>query len=90
MPQQLTREAYIDILRKHGRRVANRVALATMPVAGRTLADFYACYASEEGLPVNEVAKTAMIAAFDPAGWMVYYEKPIYTLADEPPTNTPT
>jgi hypothetical protein len=86
----LTHEQYIDALKKHGRRVANRLVLSTMPVAGRKLADFYACYGEESGLPANEVSRTSMSAVFDPAGWMVYYEAPVYSLWSEPPKAEPT
>ena len=85
----LTREAYIEALKKHGRRVANRLALASLPVAGRSLDDFYACYGPETALPEGETAKTDMVYLFDPAGWFVYYEAPDYTQWPEPPKNEP-
>ena len=81
----LTAEQYIEVLKQHGRRVANRVALAAMPVVGRSLADFYMCYAPEESLPPHEIAKTDMVYIFDPSGWFVYYEESGYDLWPEPP-----
>lgn len=70
----MTPEQYIDILVQHGRRVANRVVLADMSLAKRTLSDFYACYGSELLLErQSEVCQTNMARLFDPTGWFVYY-----------------
>jgi hypothetical protein len=83
----MTKEEYIKILKQHGRRVANRVALASMPSSvGKSLADFYMCYAPEDDLPSSEHARTNMINVFDPTGWHLYYTGPKYDLWPEPPT----
>jgi len=81
----LTRDKYIEVLRRHGRRVANRVALASMTPRGRTLTDFYACYSPEADLPDHEKCSTDLIHMFDPSGWFVYYTGPRYDLHPEPP-----
>lgn len=82
----MTREEYIKILKQHGRRVANRAALASMTgSAGKTHDDFYACYAPEDDLPSSEHARTPLIDMFDPTGWFLYYTGPRYDLWPEPP-----
>jgi len=86
----MTPERYIEILVRHGRRVANRVVLASMPVAGRGLDDFYECYGDESELPEKEQSTTGMAHVFDPAGWFVYYTNPDYSLWPEPTHNDPT
>lgn len=70
----MTREEYIAILAKHGRRVANRVALIDVEVGKRGLDDFYACYGAELTLKVSEVCRTGLSSAFDPTGWHTYYD----------------
>ncbi len=88
----MTKEEYIAVLKQHGRRVANRVALASMSgSAGRTLADFYMCYAPEDDLPSYEHARTNMIHQFDPTGWHLYYTGPgLDSLHPEPPKTEQT
>ena len=87
----ITPAKYIEVLKKHGRRVANRVALASMPVVGRTLYDYYACYAPEEDLPEKEQCVTGMSAMFDPDGWFIYYDSsPRYDLWPEAPPQEQT
>ncbi|PMS29645.1 hypothetical protein B0G57_1448 [Trinickia symbiotica] len=67
-------QEYRDILKAHGRRVANRAAFASLPKnSERTLDDFYACYGPEDRLPEHERCTTGMIQRFDPAGWRHLY-----------------
>ncbi len=81
----LTRDKYIEVLRRHGRRVANRVALASVRSTERSLADFYACYAPEDTLPEHERCLTGFTAMFDPVGWFAYYTDNALDLWPEPP-----
>jgi hypothetical protein len=46
-------EEYRDALVTHGRRVANRLALAATPMRLRVLQDFYACYAPESAARIG-------------------------------------
>lgn len=82
-------EEYRDALFTHGRRVANRLVLASLPLRGRVLSDFYACYAPEGAdgertvdrtgdrpstdLPERERCVTGLIRKFDPSGWFAHY-----------------
>ncbi|MBB4515834.1 hypothetical protein [Paraburkholderia fungorum] len=79
---------YRRILVEDGRRVANRVAYASLGRGEETsLGDFYAMYSDERSLPENERCKTRAIADFDPVGWSCFYNNhpaskysPIYLL----------
>ncbi len=84
----LTKDKYIEVLRRHGRRVANRVALAEMAPKNLSLDDFYHCYAPEDDLPDSEKCLTGFIAMFDPTGWFVYYSSERYPLHPEPPKDS--
>jgi hypothetical protein len=66
-------EDYRDALFTHGRRVANRLVLASLPLRQRTLSDFYACYSPQDGLPEHERCVTGLINKFDPAAWHLHY-----------------
>ncbi|MEJ8856362.1 hypothetical protein WKW79_17410 [Variovorax robiniae] len=69
----MRQDEYVEVLKTHGRRVANRVALAHLPKSHRTLQDFYLCYAPETGLSENEMCWTGLINKFDPTGWFSQY-----------------
>lgn len=68
----MTDAEYIDILRTHGRRVANRAVLSVTPLDARLLSDFHDCYGPEDD---NERCRTGLIDTFDPAGWHIHYER---------------
>lgn len=80
-------DRYREILREHGRRVANRVAYASgAPANG--MAAFYACYAPEHSLAESERAYTPLIVHFDPMEFFDFYpdthwpnDKPWYEVA---------
>lgn len=79
-------ETYLEILAQHGRRVANRVALADINANGghKELSDFYSCYGLEDDLPESEKSKTDLISKFDPTGWFDHYASPITSMWPEP------
>jgi hypothetical protein len=73
-------QEYLDILKQHGRRVANRAAYASTPIeerAARGLAGFYAdhraMYSDEAKLPENERCTTGMIDTFHPGGTLYWH-----------------
>jgi hypothetical protein len=84
-------EAYLSILAQHGRRVANRVALAdiTEKNGKKELRDFSACYGLESELPENERCTTDLISQFDPTGWFDHYASPIVSKWPEPAAAPP-
>lgn len=71
----MTPATYVQILKRHGRRVANRACAADSEATG-TISDFYACYSSEDELPPSERCRTGLINQFDPAGWFAPYANP--------------
>jgi hypothetical protein len=77
---------YLKILAQHGRRIANRVALAHLNEENgkKELRDFYSCYGDESSLPENEKCKTGLISKFDPTGWHDHYVNSIVRLWPEP------
>jgi hypothetical protein len=73
----LDADEYNRILAEHGRRVANRVALASVSRDERGgIVSFYACYAPEDNLPEHERCRTGMVYEFDPTGWFKFYLDP--------------
>ncbi|TDN69081.1 hypothetical protein [Paraburkholderia sp. BL10I2N1] len=70
-------QEYKRILAEHGRRVANRVAFASLSKeeqAAGGLDNFYACYGAEDGLPEHERKRPGNPAnVFDPTGWNDLY-----------------
>ena len=79
----MTPATYVQILKRHGRRVANRACAADSDATG-TLSEFYACYASEDELPNSERCRTGLISQFDPAGWFAPYANPNWYTHPEP------
>jgi hypothetical protein len=53
----MTDAEYADIVRTHGRRVANRVVLSATPMNARQLSDFYDCYGPESPEELQESAE---------------------------------
>ncbi|WP_179404091.1 hypothetical protein [Burkholderia guangdongensis] len=67
-------ETYQRLLNAHGRRVANRAAVDSIPRGQRTLSMFYACHGSEEMLSTDERMRPGNPAnEFDPTGWTLLY-----------------
>lgn len=70
----LDRETYRQLLGAHGRRVANRAAVASAPKDQRGWTAFYACYGHERGLLEIERSRPGNPAnEFDPTGWNAFY-----------------
>lgn len=80
----MTDAEYIEILRTHGRRVANRAVLSATPLDARQLSDFYDCYAPDDTLPEAERGRTPLRNSFDPSGWHALYDGKTYAQWPEP------
>lgn len=74
MAAKVGREEYRRLLNGHGRRVANRALVASLPREDRDWALFYECYGPEAALPENERCRTGMIREFDPLGHSRFYD----------------
>ncbi len=74
MAQHVGRDEYMFLLNAHGRRVANRALVTSLPREDRDWALFYECYSPEATLPENERCRTGMVHEFDPLGYSRFYD----------------
>jgi hypothetical protein len=74
MAAQVGHEEYRRLLNGHGRRVANRALVESLPREDRDWPLFYECYGPEAALPENERARTEIARGYDPIGYSRFYD----------------